>query len=465
MNDVSKMDFRLLMREGPRTIGMMSVVLESGGSLDTAVREVAESGPDSTSKLFSRIVQDADVRISPDIISGLNSLLSSFPKELASFRRSTHMLIAASEMSPGPEKTRVLKDATDISLNGLKEMGESFSSSLTNPCMIIFGLGIMVPMILMSILPILQIGGMFGESVGLEPIIIVTLVAVPACVFCITLTIKNKNPFGANKGDGKWSSILPLFVFIPFGALGWYLTGDIIETVMFATVPTGSIAFVYVYPSRKTENKRIAAERMLKDSVFELGNRLISGENFENSAIGALETRKETSYLAEQLKKEMILCRGDVISAISTTLNKISPIVANSYCEVYEASLKDIRDAGRMAISIGRQMQDQENVIKNISNKLKSMLDMMTTTAAVFAPMVLGLCVAMLAPLTTISEVVDMTSISVIIAAYLIELCVLMAILTTALTGNNGISNVTYRFSMMLPISMVIFFMCMSFAL
>lgn len=462
---MSKKDFRPLMREGPRTIGMMSVVIESGGSLDTAVREIVDSGPKNASKLFSEIVQDADTRISPDIRSGLNLLISSLPKELASFRRSIHMLIAASEMSLGPEKTRILKDATDISLNGLKETGETFSSSLTNPCMIIFGLGIMVPMILMSILPILQIGGMFGEAIGLEPIIVITLVAVPACVLCITLTIKNRNPFGANKSDGRWFSILPLLVSIPFGMLGWHLTGDIIETLIFATVPTGAIAFAYIYPSQKAEHKRAMTERMLKDSVFELGNRLISGENFENSAIGALETRKETEGLAELLKKEMVLCRGDIDSAIRTTLEHISSVVADSYCEIYDASLKDIRNAGSMAISIGRQMQDQETVIKNISNKLKSMLDMMTATAAIFAPLVLGLCVAMLNPLTTISESVDMMGISVIIAAYLIELCVLMAILTTALTGNNGVSNVTYRFSMMLPISMVIFFMCMSFTL
>ncbi len=465
MTDVSKIDFRPLIREGPRTIGMMSVVLESGGSLDTAVREIVESGPDSASELFSDIVQDADTRISPDIRSGLTSLLSSLPKELASFRRSTHMLIAASEMSPGPEKVRILKDATDISLNGLKEIGESFSSSLTNPCMIIFGLGIMAPMILMSILPILQIGGMFGESIGLEPIILITLVAVPACVLCITLGIKDKNPFGANKSNGKWSSILPLSASIPLGMLGWYLTGDIIETLMFATVPTGAVMFAYIYPSQKAEYKRAMAERMLKDSVFELGNRLISGENFDNSAIGALETRKETADLAELLKKEMTLCRGDIASAIRTALGQISSVVADSYCEVYEASLKDIRNAGSMAISIGRQMQDQETVMKNISNKLKSMLDMMTATAAVFAPMVLGLCVAMLNPLAKISESVNMDGISIIIAAYLIELCLLMGILTTALTGNNGVSNVTYRFSMMLPISMVIFFLCMSFTL
>jgi hypothetical protein len=110
---------------------------------------------------------------------------------------------------------------------------------------------------------------------------------------------------------------------------------------------------------------------------------------------------------------------------------------------------------------MGRQIQDRETVMSNIHNKLKSMLDMMTATAAVFAPLVLGLCMAMLKPLSSISEAADMTGISVIIGIYLIELCALMAVLTVALTGKNGVRDMTYRFSMMLPISMIIFYLSM----
>lgn len=463
--NVRKRDFRPLISEGTRAIGMMSVVIESGGSLDSAVREVAAGGPANTKALFSDIVFDADTRISPDIRSGLNSMLADLPKELAGFRRSVHMLMAASDMSPGAEKTRVLKDATDITLNSLKETGESYSSSLSNPCMVIFGLGIMVPMVMMSILPILQIGGMFNVSMGIAPIVVITLIIVPACVMCVTLSIDSKNPFGNRKGDRDWKALLPLLISVPLALAVWNSSGDIVETVVFASVPAGIFTFALLYPSQKREKDLAEKEHMIKDSVFELGNRLISGDNFENSAVGALEVRKETSGTADLLRKEIVLCRGDVRAAIRSVLGNISPAVADTYCEIYEASLRDTREAGQLAISIGRQIQDQEAVNKGISNKLKSMFDMMTATAAVFAPMVLGLSVSMLKPLSEISEAVDLTGTSAIIAIYLIELCAMMAILTSSQTDKHGVGNIAYRFSMILPLSMAVFFVCMSIAL
>ncbi len=460
-----KKDHRPLIREVPAAVGMMSVVIESGGSLDSAVREVASKGPENIGKAFSAIVHDADVRACPDIRSGLRSATSALPKELAFFRRSVNMLMAASEMSPGPEKTRILKDASDISINGLKETGEAYGASLSNPCMVIFGLGIMVPMILMSILPILQIGGMFGESIGLGPVVVTTLVAVPACVLCVTISIRRKNPFATARGDMEWGPITPLIASLPLALIAWNLTADIVQTFVFSTVPACALTLAVLHPSQKRERRRADVERFLKDSVFELGNRLISGDNFENAAAGALETRRETSLAADLFKKEMALCRGDGRSAIISALGEVSPEVTDAFCEVYDASQRDIREAGRLAISIGRQMQDREAVEKGISNKLKSVFDMMTATAAVFAPMVLGLSVAMLRPLSEISEAADLTGTSAVTALYLAELCALMAFLTAAQRGGCGVRNIVYRFSMMLPVSMAVFCACMSFAL
>lgn len=456
---MSRKDLRPILKEGPRTIGMMSVIIESGGSLDASVRHVTECGPPVTRKLFLEIVTDADARVSPDIRTGLDLFLSSLPKGLVSFRRSMHMLMAASEMLPGPEKIRILKDATDVSLTGLKEGGERFSSSLTNSCIIVFGLGIMVPMIMMSILPILQFGDMSGKVIGSEPIIIMTLIIVPAGVLCLTLEIKNRNPLGSEYKDRDWHGMAALSTSIPFGIAGWILTGDALSSIVVATVLSGLVTFVLLYPSQKKEKMRLDEEVMLNDSVFELGNRMISGDNFEVSAIGALGARPETLHIAESLKKEMVLCRGDTESAIRAAIGLTSASVADTYCEVFRSSQKDIREAGRLAISIGRQMQDRESVLSNLSNKLKSMLDMMTATAAIFAPLVLGLCIAMLSPLAEITKAADMSDISIIIGIYLIELCALMALFTVALTGKDGLKEVTYRFSMMLPISLIVFYL------
>lgn len=456
-------EFRPLIREGPKITGMMSVVIESGGSLDSAVRTVAEDGPPSAKKFFSRIVADADIRVNPDIKTGLNGLISSLPKELAGFRRSMNMLMAASETAEGAEKTRILKDATDISLSSLKETGESYSSSLSNPCMIIFGLGIMVPMIMMSILPLMQIGGIFDSPFGTEPMIIVTLVIIPAAVLSVALSLKEKNPF-FEKGDRDWKSAVPLALAFPLGILIWKTTEDFVTAAVFSSAIAGAAAFAFLYPAHTAEKKRLETEKLLKDSVFDLGNRMISGDNFENAVYGALNVRKETAGIAESFRRESVLCRGDVRSAIMLSVGTVSPQVAEIYCDVLAASGKDLRDAGRLAISMGRQIQDQETVTKGINNKLKSVLDMMTATAAVFAPLVLGLCISMLEPLRTISDSVYLGGTAIIVTVYLAELCAMMALLTSALAGKNGVRESVYRFSMMLPVSMIVFFLCMQFS-
>lgn len=458
-------NFRLLLKEGPRAIGMMAVVIESGGSMDAAVRNVADSGPKNIKGLFSDIIYDADTRIIPDIRTGIDRTLSSLPKELSGLRRSIHLLIAASELPSGAEKTRILKEASDISLNSLKDTGEKFSSSLTNPCMLIFGLGVMTPMIMMSILPLLQIGGsVSNDTMTSVPMVVVILIVVPIAVLAITAEINKRNPFGSDDGDRDFS-VLRIYALSPIlGIIGWIVFEDISITVLIATVPVSLIAFVKIRPSVKRETKRKETELMLYESMFELGNRLISGDNFENSLLGALESKKETSKVSEIFRREIVLCRGDVRKAIDSAMYSISPLMAETYTEIYNSSLKNLRDAGRLAISMGRQIQDRETVMSGILNKLKSMLDMMTATAAVFAPLVLGLCMAMLKPLTSISEIADLTGISTVIGIYLIELCVLMAVLTVALTGKNSVRDMTYRFSMMLPLSMLIFFMSMELA-
>lgn len=429
--------------------------------MDTAVRNVASSGPNTIKELFSNIVHDTDTRVISDIRSGLDSILSALPKELSEFRRSIHMLMAASELSEGSEKTRILKEATDISLDCLKNAGEKFSSSLQNPCMLIFGLGVMTPMIMMSILPLLQIGKSLDGAMSPLLMIFVTIVAVPAVVLVIILSISKQNPFGSEEGDRNLSGLMIYLLSPILGIAGWYVFEDLLLSLVISTVPVSLIIFVKMYPLMTAKYKHKESEMIIYESVFELGNHLVSGNNFENSMIEVLASKKETKKISEKFRKEVVLCRGDVETAIYAILSPISPAVAETYAGIYRSSLKNPRDAGRLAISLGRQIQDRETVMKAGTNKLKSMLDMMTATAAVFAPLVLGLCMAMLKPLTAISDMADMSGISLVIGIYLIELCALMAILTVALTGKNDVSNITYRFSMTLSVSMAIFILSM----
>lgn len=460
-------DPKPLLNEAPTVVGMMSVTIESGGSLDTAVRDVAANGPKMTAALFTDVVRRADTRCLSDIKSGLSALLASLPDSLSSFRRSIHMLMAASESVNRTEKGRMLKDASDISLAGLKEAGEAYSSSLNTPCMAVFGLGIMVPMILMSILPMLSIGGVFGSSpINSATVAIITLVFVPAVIIAAIMGIREKNPFMMPVHGGLGAgSILPAAISVPAAIIAWTATSSADITIAAALASAGAGIFASMYPEVRREKIRAKQEQLLRDSVFDLGNSLISGENFETALVAAVGVRKECRPVAEALERELMMCRGDVCSAIEMAVGKISRRVAGIFCDIYRCSVKDMRDAGRLAVSVGRQLQDQESVLKGIGNKLKSMTDMMVGTSMVFAPLVLGMSVSMLAPLAKISGGTGTGETALMLSAYLAELCVLMSFLTAYLNGRPEPKEIIYRIGMMLPVSMAVFFLCTNIAL
>ena len=455
------------MNEGPTVIGMMASVIEGGGSLDTAARDVAANGPARSSSMFREMVTKADTRQIPDIGYGMSELLSALPADAAPFRRSMQMVISASGSQDRSERDRMLKDASDISLNGLRETGESYSTSLNIPCMMIFGLGIMVPMILMSILPMLSIGGMFGSStISMVPIVLITLVIIPCVIISLIISVKEKNPFissGPLRSDP--TALIPLLSMVPIAIVLMMITYDASTSIMMAAIISGIISIIVIMPSVRSGWLREKQESLLQDSVFELGNRLIGGENFEKAIVEAVSVRKECTSIAEGISRELDLCRGDVCAAIRSSIERISESVSGVFCDIYRCSLKDIRDSGRLAISIGRQLQDQNSVRKNIKNKLKSMTDMMTGTAAVFAPLVLGMSVTMLGPKSKVAEGVDTEGTSTILIVYLIELCILMAVLTSCLAGKYDAKEMVFKAGMMLPASIVIFILCSSIGL
>ncbi len=456
-----------LLNEGPEVVGLMTVVIGNGGSLDSAVRSVAENGPPLSAEMFRRAADRADTRVEADMRASITEELAHLRGGSEAYSMAVHMVMSASDARDAAERERTLRGASETALAGLREAGKSYSSSLNVPCMAVFGMGIMMPMILMSVLPMLSISGIFGSSsLDMGQMSAVTLILVPAAVAAVMVSVKERNPFmsrGKVRVDPRM--FLPILISIPVYLALSFSGTDGVSAGCIGCAAGGAALFVSVCPGyrRETERKKIAAA--LCDAVYEMGNRLVAGENFEDALVGAVAAREECMQIAEALKREMALCRGDVRSAIVNAMSPVSPAAAEAVCGIYDAGLKDLRDAGRLALSVGRQMKDQESVRRGIRSDLRSMTDTMFSTAALFAPLVLGLSTSMLAPLERISETADLSGTAAVLAVYLAELCVMISVLISFLEGDTRPENAARRLGIMLPISMLVFLAGSNFGL
>lgn len=461
------MNHRRLLNEGPTVVGMMTASLESGGSLGTAVRTVAEEGPGLSRGLFAEVVRLVDTKGCRDIRDGMASRLSELPEGAEGYRRAIHMCLAASDSADRGERLRMLKDASDIALDAVREMGEAYGASLNVPFTTVFGLGIMVPMILMSILPMLGIGGMFGDApVDQGTVSAVTLVLVPAVILAVSLSMRSSNPFLSRRSDrGEARHALPLLTAVPLAA-AYHLAGvGTVGILLYSLAPAAVATMVLMYADRRREIRRIGAERGLRDSLLDLGNRMIAGENFETSVTGALSSRAECAHVAESLSRELALCRGDTASALDRAISPVSEEVAFAVSGVQRCSELDSEDAGGLAVALGRQFQSQRSIMRALEIRMKGMTDMMTATAMVFAPMVLGMSVAMLEPLSEISRFAGMEDTSTVLSVYLVELCALISLLMSSVGSGEGFSRGLWRFCLMCPVSLFVFHICSSIVL
>ena len=441
---------------------MLTSSLESGGSLDTAIRSVALEGPVNSRRLFSDAVNSVDTKSHPGLREALTDVLEKLPEQAMGYRRSVGMCIAASESQDRTESSRILRDAADSALENVRLMGESYSSSLSFPCMAIFAIGIMVPMILMSLMPMLSIGGMFGaDMISGETVILVTLALIPGGILAMCMWIRSRNPFREDHGRFiGWRTALPLLITIPLIIVHRMLGFDPDGMLLFSMAPAAIITLAYAWGDRKRSVETDRCVDSLMDSIMDMGNRMLSGENFETASVGSMESKVHCSGIGRRLGCELEMCRGDIGSAVRMAVSPVSPEMASSIDDIRSCSVRDVEDAGRLAVTMGRQYQNRSVTMRVLETRLKSLTDMMFATAAVFAPMVLGLSVSMLEPLSSMAGYSGLEGTSSVLEVYLVELCMLISLLTSSLGRGGRFVDTLWRFCVMCPVSLLIFAIC-----
>ncbi len=453
-----------MLNEAPDIVGRMTTVLENGGSLDTAVRSIAKNGPRISRILFKTIVDDADTRVEPDIRTALSKQISALPEKNSTYAMAVRMVMSAETAKEPAERSRILREAAEIALNGLKDSGKTFCSSLNTPCMIIFGMGIMVPLILMSILPMMNMSGLFGSaSLDMTTVGAITLILIPSFVLMIISSSKEKNPLSTEREfDPK---CMVLLVSVPIMLILYQKTSDISVSIGISSMAACIIYLILSGNCISADKKKKKMEAQLKDAIFDLGNRLLSGEPFQIAIVNLLDSRNGLKELSKKIKNEFSVCRGDIEGALTAVFDDVSPSVNRILINIYCTSQKNITEGGRLALNLGRQIRDQDMTRRNIRNELKSMTDTMFGTAAFFAPLVLGLSVSILGPIREIAGMTADTSINLILSVYLLELCGLIAILLSFLNPQFTKGDIPRRFASLVPVSTVIFLVMLNVTL
>jgi hypothetical protein len=328
-------------------------------------------------------------------------------------KASLNAMVTASREATEDGRRRALDRANTAMISGAKRRIEEYALSLSMPSMLIFGLGILLPLMVGSFMPMLSWNIWSVE--GLNPgqgtrddgqtnteMVFVMNVLFPSIAALVAMNAVSGHPFNTRAGASSLFSkgaTICLAVAVASGVVStvagaWLFSGSALSfwTLFSFLVPAAAWLMLVGRGTRKGPDR---AESGYEDVLFKTGARMLEGENFESSLLRACgDSPGRLSAPIRELSFGVAVVGLENASSGHEgygfgVMNALSGIRITK-----QAATKDELAAGILAMDLAAYLKDLRDIEAALKNKLRPTMSMMKTTALVLAPIVLGVTYA-----------------------------------------------------------------------
>ena len=177
----------------PEMVGYMIMSMKLVPNLEKAVEFSAEHGTGKIADDFKRVLWDVQLGVYNTVSEGLDLLAYRWGEYSEEFKQSL-MRIRASVLENTEAKRYQLLDSTMLSiLDSIRGKMEQYARELSQPSVLLFYLGVLLPLILIIILPV---GSAFsGQSMATPPLLILLYnIIIPAVTFLFARDVISRRP-------------------------------------------------------------------------------------------------------------------------------------------------------------------------------------------------------------------------------------------------------------------------------
>jgi hypothetical protein len=300
----------------------------------------------------------------------------------------------AAEESEGDGRERLLDRANSIALEGLKEVCERYIGSLSFPVMLVFAFGVLTPVMLFSLIPLLGMeNGLVGGELNLGMLAFVLLLLVPAFTLGYIRSMMDRNPLRSPRKEWKmpvdrWALLLSS---IPAALLSYAVIGSLLVSALAGLGVLLSMLIVLGAPERKGEQD---TERSFVDALYRLGNAMLGGQDLERAFEEVARTEhgafREWGLRMVHATRTDRISIADAVKA-NTEIAIRYPLIHQNYLAVMACAEEDHLGAGKLAVNLAQSQGDVARAQAKVRENLRPVVDMMSTTSTLFAPAIIGL--------------------------------------------------------------------------
>ena len=429
MHEDSRLEKRIrldCLGRGPELIGYMAMSIRLSPSLTRAITFAAKNMEGPIGSGLKRIIWNVYTRKYHSVEESFTATATEWGKWNDDLKRALFELKASTLETTEEGRERSLNKAMDTVLMGTKKSMEEFASSLSTPTTVLFALGILLPMILGAMLPMISLGGLdlsyqtassgTTSRGGIHPVLVVLMMDVvfPAAALVYALNILSEKPgptktinFKAPRSGSKGvvplavlGTILGILGILNLDTFGSYLI------VWSVALPVSSHLVSTTHRRRRESTRIKMLEKELPDALFHLGTGISEGKPIEEALMDTSSSMRDTE-IAELLRRvhyrtmvfgltlERALFgeKGILLDVPSTTLQA-------TMRSLVEIASKDSVKAGQMIVKTAEHLRDLQRLEEETRRKLRTSTESVKMTALFFAPIVMGVTFALYVLLT-----------------------------------------------------------------
>ncbi|MFO7991813.1 MAG: hypothetical protein R6U61_05920 [Thermoplasmata archaeon] len=478
--------------KAPESINYMTMSMRVTPSLYRAVQFSADNTEPPISTGLKKVLWDVYTRKKSSLEESFISFAMEWGEWNKDLKRALYSVRSAMLERTKEGLNSSLEKANDIIISGTKRQVEDFANSLGTPTTILFAIGILLPLIIGAMLPMVALGGLditstttdevTQSSIGISHTVLLMDIIAPLGAFLYSYKILGDRPGTSSppeidkEGDERKILVQAFFLTILLTAAVIFFSAQLslLMPLPYFWPPIVFISYYFLKTSwkkRKLRKEIIDMEREFPDALFQLGSRIAEGMPPERAFLKTSESMKGTKV-------------GDLLQKISCTLqinrlpleealfgergileNHPSRTIKATMKTVVDITKKDPQEAGKTIIQISNYLRDMEEMDHDIKSRLSQSVEMMKGTALVFAPVVMGVVSSLYFMLYSIfSEITNMQMISpvaftAVVAVYLVLMSIVITYFTTGIRSRLDPVEFKYNIGIILPVSIAVFSM------
>ena len=522
-------DRAVILGEMMDAVGYMAMSMRVAPSLHRAILFAAGNVGEPLATRLRQVIVDVELRKFESLEDAFLDLARTYDPGNEEFQQALHALRVA-ELQATPEGVdRALDHATTTLYEGVRQRVREFADGLQRPVFVLFSLGVVLPLMVGSMLPLLSVGGL-----GAGPWVAVLLMDVtfPLLFVLAARRVLAKRPvvrrplaipFEDNgRARRTLVAVLVAAAFIALGLACGHMASDATDAkaALDSALANGSLAdmapsqraalearadapqaslvvgvacalgalpvlwgvaaaiAVYWLPALRAPRARRdelhAVEDRLPDALFQIGSRIADGAALEG-ALRRTADGLEGEPVSRVLRRALVhltLKRTSPSEALFGREGALagcpSECVSASLRTVAEMVRKDVSGAGRAIVGVSNHLRDLRRVDRESASRLRSVTDMMQSTATLFAPVILGvtsalyLVIARLTPSLPFSGAAAVApmpaaTFALVLGVFVLALAAATARFCAQLAHGDDPIEVRYRAARAMPVAAVVF--------